>query len=201
MAGMTDSVGAAGGATGGGNMTGMVGTGMQLLGTIFDAQSKKKAGNQFRDTSEFTARQYDIEAGQAIAGAQRQALEQRRRATLTQSRALALAAASGGASSPGVIDLIADIEGEGNYRAMTAMYEGESAARQYRMSAAARRYEGAMAKQAGDSAMLPAILRGGATLFSRYGGDGPPGINNSALTKGLTGLAGEFNDFQMDGQE
>lgn len=194
MAGMS---GAEGAAAGGGG-AGWVGLGLQLAGSILDSQGKKKAGAQFNETSEFAAQQYDIEAGQAVAGAQRQALEQRRKAELTKSRALALAAAGGGAADAGVIDLLADIDGEGNYRALTAMYQGEDKARQYRMGAAARRYEGANAKAAGKTALLPALLRGGATLFSKYGGDGPP---STGKVEGRFDASVGFEDYEMDGQE
>lgn len=95
--------------------------------------------------SEFVAKQLDVNAGQSVAAAQRTAAEQRRQATITASRALALAAASGGgASDVTVTNLLGRIAGEGAYRAGVALYEGEEQARLYRMGATAKRYEGAL---------------------------------------------------------
>lgn len=203
MAGMTDSVGAAAASSSasgaGSGMMGNIGAGLNIAGTILNAKAARNAGRATNDAAEFTAKQMDIESGQAIASAKRQAMEQRRRAVLTQSRALAVAAASGGASDPGVLKIIGDLEGEGTYRAMTALYQGENLARQYRMGAAAKRYEGASAQRTGEAALFPAMLRGGATLFSRFGGNGPPSTSGADKLDRFDASSG-FDDFEMDGQ-
>lgn len=79
-------------------------------------------------------------AGQERATAQRAAIEERRRAGLLESRARAVAAKSGGGvSDPSVIDLIGDISAEGEYRALTRMYEGETAAQSLELEAKERK--------------------------------------------------------------
>ena len=66
----------------------------------------------------------EIAAGQVVAVGQRRALEEKRQAKLLASRAVAVAAAGG--ASQDIDHLLADIEGEGFYRASIAMYEAES---------------------------------------------------------------------------
>jgi hypothetical protein len=61
-----------------------------------------------------------------------------------------VAAASGaGASDASVVNIVGRIKGEGAYRAATALYAGEDKARVLRMQAAAKRYEGLTAEEAG----------------------------------------------------
>lgn len=131
--------------------------------------------------NEFVAIQHDQQAGQEVAIAQRRALEEKRQSQLLQSRALAVAAASGaGASDPTVVHLISEISGEGAYRAAVALYDGEEKARQLRLKAAASRYEGALAVAGGEAqasayrtSALSSLLSGAGTLYTRYGMGGP----------------------------
>ena len=98
----------------------------------------------------FSAEQLRALAGQEIASSQRSAFDQERTARLVQSRALAVAAASGGsAADPTVVSLLARTEGEGYYRASVALYEGQEAARRLRMEASARDYEAALELESG----------------------------------------------------
>lgn len=70
------------------------------------------------------------EAGQRRAVSQREAIEQRRQGRFVESRATALAAASGaGVSDPTITGILADIDTESEIRALYSMYEGEEAAR------------------------------------------------------------------------
>lgn len=148
-------------------------------------------GETIRAAAEFNARQADREAGTAIAISQRQAAEERRQANLVASRALAVAAASGGGvSDPTVVRLIANQRGEGAYRASVRLYEGEAKARQLRVEAIAGRISGSQAEAAGASAQLGAayaqmgeVARTGATLYAKYGMNGPgttPGASGDA---------------------
>lgn len=175
------------------------------------------AGTRNRAAAEFKAKQLRDSSGQVFAGAQRTAMNEERKSTLLQSRALALAAASGGgASDPGVVKLISSIAGEGSYRKATALYEGEDRARLLRMQAAASDYEGQVAEEAGqlqaqayrtqgDAYLSKAdayrtqgtgsLLKGAgsvaSTLFGKYGGGGPAG----GATEGLTSAAESGFDF------
>ena len=155
-------------------LLGNIGTGMGIASSILDTRARRRQGEQGQIAAYHDARQLDTNAGEAAAAGQRKAAEERRRAQLVQSRALALAAAGGGAADPSVVDIVSDIEGEGAYRALAAMYEGEDRARSFRNAAAARRYEGDVSKATGRGSPFSTILRGGATLFSKYGNGGPP---------------------------
>lgn len=158
---------------------------MQVTGTLLEARAQRSQGKAAQQigqaqqgAAEFRAAQLDQVAGQSVATAQRVAQEERRQARLLASRALAVAAAGGGgASDPTVSRIIADIEGEGAYRAAVALYEGEDQARKARMGAAAERYEGQLAavsgqnaSQAGNIMAASSLLTGGASLYEKYKG-------------------------------
>lgn len=142
------------------------------------AEGARVAGRRRRVAAEFEAEQLEQNAGQVIAASQRDALEEKRRADLAASRALALAAASGGgASDTTVVNLIAGLKGEGAYRSAVALYRGEDQARKLRTGAKAKRYEGLAAEEgasyeaSGYETMAAASLFDtGSTLYSRYGG-------------------------------
>ena len=128
----------------------------------FKAVMDYSAGRRAQRTADFKAEQLDQAAGQSRAVSQRKAGEARRRARYTESRALALAAASGGgASDPTVVNIMAGIAGEGEMAAGAALYEGEERARGLEMGATAARMEGADAKRAG-------FIKAAGTLMSGY---------------------------------
>lgn len=115
------------------------------------AESDRIKASRAKTAAEFAAEQAEVNAGQQLAAAQRDAVEERRQAKLVASRAIAVAAASGaGASDPSVSFLVGRIKGEGTLRAANALYAGEDRARQLRMAAAAKRYEGLTAEEAGE---------------------------------------------------
>lgn len=149
-------------------MSSYIGPAMTIAGSLFSSQQNRSMGRQEEAAAEFRAQQLEVNAGQQTAAAQRAALDERRRARFAQSRALAVAAVSGGGSDPTVVDIIGELAGEGEYRAMTDLYQGEEAARQLRMGAAGARFQGAVGKQNYDSAAVGSLLRGGMSLFSKY---------------------------------
>ena len=166
-------------------------------------QAKEFEAAQIEKLTEFEAAQLEQNAGQTIAASQRAAAEKRRQALLVQSRALAVAAAGGGGvgeNDTSFMNLMANTAGRGAYDSAVALYEGEDRARLMRMQAtatryegrakgAARRYEGAMDIEAGDSAAdayktqasayrtqaMSSALSLGGSLFAKYGGGGPSG--------------------------
>lgn len=171
---------------------GTIGAATSVAGTLFEvggagmaAEGAKAAAARRQAALGFEAEQLRVQAGQSVAAAQHAAREQRRQADLLQSRAIAVAAASGGGvSDPTVVNILGKIAGEGAYRAGLAIYEGEERARTLRMGAAARDYEGALAIEAGDLAADAygmqagaSLFKGTSSLFSKYGGifDSPAG--------------------------
>lgn len=142
----------------------VVGAGLSAGGSIIGANSQ---ANELR----MQATQLDAQAKDDRASSQRRGSEERRQAKLAGSRALALAAASGGgADDPSVVNLIAGIEGEGEYRALSALYEGETEARSKEEQAAANRRGAKSAKTAGALKAASSIIGAGSSLYDRYGG-------------------------------
>lgn len=134
--------------------------GLALGGAALSAGSTILGANSEAKQLRSEADQLDEQAGKERATSQRASIEERRQAATVSSRALALAAASGaGASDPSVINNIADIEGEGEYRALTALYNGEETARGQEFDAANRRKEARNAKRA-------AMLKAAGTIIS-----------------------------------
>lgn len=130
------------------------------------------------------ALQLEQSAGQDRATSQRAAIEQRRAARYLQSRAQALAAASGaGASDPTVTKIIGDIAGEGEYGALVAMYEGEDAARAKETAAKVARKTGSAMANASYLKAGTTLLSGASSWYDKYGGGGPGG-NGSAFARG-----------------
>lgn len=137
--------------------------GLQAGGTIIGANSQAK---ELRGE----AAQLEQQAGQDRASSQRAAIEQKRQARLLQSAALARGAATGGGDDPTLVNILADIAGEGELRALTALYEGEEEARSKQLQAQARLREAKNVKRASRISAAGQILGAGATLYSRYGG-------------------------------
>jgi hypothetical protein len=152
------------------------GTALNVASKVSAGNAASKVGNRRADLADYEAKQLDYNAGQAIAASQRAAMEEQRNAALVSSRALAVAAASGGgASDPTIINALAKIAGEGQYRAMSDLYNGEDKARQLRMSAAGKRYQAGMERGDASSAQgasrfsaMTSALAGGASLYSKY---------------------------------
>lgn len=122
------------------------------FGDIFDAEMENKRGK-------YLSRRLYERANNTLASSQREAEEIRRQKRLLQSRAQAVAAFSGGDTTDfSVVDALADIEQEGEFRALTALYEGKSAA-------AGLRDEAKMAKYRGKQARLAGWISGASKIF------------------------------------
>lgn len=133
-----------------------LGPALQIGGTLLKSaalfksgQAASQEGAAIQRAREFEAAQLEQRAGQERATAQRKMLGEKKRERLVQSALQARSAASGGAGDISTIDLASDIAAEGAYRAQTALFEGESAARGLENVAAGKRYEGAEARRAG----------------------------------------------------
>lgn len=145
----------------------VAGSAVSAAGTIVGANSEARELRR-------EAAQLEANAGQERAASQRRAMEERRAGKLAASRALAVAAASGGgADDPTIVNAIADLEGEGEYRALTALYEGNVAGDDLERQAGARRREAKSVKKASKFKALGTILGAGASLYDRYGGSKP----------------------------
>ena len=134
------------------------------------ARAEREAGSAQKRIAYIESEHMKQQAGQSIAAAQRQMLEERRQAELLQSRALAVAGASGaGASDTTVVNIISRIAAEGAFRSATALYEGKERARQLLIGAQLRREGGDLQAKYGESAGRAHEIGGMATLFSGAG--------------------------------
>lgn len=131
-------------------------------------------------------------AGVVVAASQRVAHEERRQADLAASRALAVAAASGGGvSDPTVVDTLVRIRGEGALRASVALYEGEERARQIRIAGAGAQDFNVDPTAGYNAAAAGKLAKAGLSLYARYGMGGP--------TLESTGGSGNGIDWQSTG--
>ena len=204
------------GSSGGGNWMSMIPTVLNAVGkgTQYYGQQKIASGQDlqasaYEDIGQrrayiagIEASQHEENAVQQVASSQRTAADEQKHARLVASRALAVAAASGGgASDPTVVGIISRIAGEGTYRSMTALYEGEMAARTSRRQAEAARYGGQIAQidaqraaaasrgQASttrNNANINALTDVGKSLYDKYAKDIAPNKNYEAYDSNYT---------------
>lgn len=166
---------------------GGAGTLVNVIGSIIggnqEARANRLAARNSKRAAKFEAAQLTQAAGQERASSQRVAIEERRRARLASSSAVARAAASGaGASDPTVLNIIGDLAAEGEYNALSALFSGEESARGLEMAAAGRLFEGKSEAQGYNTAAKSAksygymnagghMLSGVASFYEKYGGD------------------------------
>lgn len=129
---------------------------LQGAGTVMSVASNERAASS-------DASQLNYMAGQTRASGQRAAIEERRRATLVDSRVRALAASSGGGvSDPTVMNIRADIGAEGEYRALTQQYGADTQAQSLE-------YQGQARKVAARGRSISTVLDSANTFASKYG--------------------------------
>jgi hypothetical protein len=161
-----------------------LGTSLDVFGRVFGAVGSLENGTATEMAARYRAEQLRINAGQAMASAQREAITAEQQSKRVASRALALAAASGGgATDPTVVNLISGIAAEGAYRQAVALYQGQEQARAMENQARATEYEGEKAKAAGIKNAIGGFIGAGAasangiargqSLLAKYGGNGP----------------------------
>jgi DNA polymerase II small subunit/DNA polymerase delta subunit B len=129
----------------------------------------------------------DLEAkNRRMAAATREAQEERRKAEFLQSRARAVAAASGGGTDAGMVKQFADLAAEGEYRVLSRVWQGQNDAEGLIASAEAN-------YKAAKDAKVMGMINTVTTAFSTYmmaGGTfgapanapvGPTGISSQGL--------------------
>lgn len=143
-----------------------VGTALTVGSTLLSTVGAIQSGNAANAAAQFEAKQMDQRALAEQAASQREANEERRQKELVLSRARAVGAASGGGVD---YDLMGDIEEEGEFRALTAMWGGDERAAGLRMQADSRRVEGQSRKRASRIQAGATLLGGvGETLYEKY---------------------------------
>ncbi len=143
------------------------GTALSAGGKIYGGITKKRA-------LDASAGLLEQEAGQSVASGIQGAIEDRRRANYVMSSARARIAGSGLATTgTSAIKTVGDIRAEGEYRALTSVYQGEDRALELRSRAAGMRMEGSAAQTAGWIGGISSVLTGGSSFYDKYGGDSP----------------------------
>lgn len=140
---------------------GLAATGVAAVGQY--QQGKTAQANQ-----RLAAIQDEKEANAAQVASQREAMNERRRAKLLRSRALAVAGASGAGISedPTIDNILTEIDTEGEARALDAMWEGDNLALGLQSGAKTRRRMGNAAASAGS---MNAFSTGASGLYSFAG--------------------------------
>lgn len=167
-----------------------IGSGLEAAGSAYTAVSHLEFGKQAQQAAEFQAAQLRQNAGQAKASAQHQAEDIDRQTQLITSRALAVAGATGGASDPGVVSLIAQTASEGAYRRAVAIYGGDTSARAMELQAEAKQFEGASTNANEQKKAMAQSVYGGANMMNnmakdasmllRFGNGGPKAAPTSS---------------------
>jgi hypothetical protein len=141
-----------------------------LAATGVSAYSQAEAGKAQAAQIKLQGIQDDRDANAALAEAQGQAANERRRAKILRSRALALAGASGtSVDSPSIVDALDSIEEEGEIRALNSLYEGNYLAAGLRSGAGARGRMASSTRNAGNMNALATGFEGVTTFAGRYG--------------------------------
>lgn len=155
-------------------------------GSVLGGLGAMQAGKAANVNAKFQAAQLEQQAGQERASSQRVALEERRRAKITASNAQAAAAASGGsATDPTVLNITGDIAKQGEYNALSALFEGEEKARGLGLQASSTRMEGKQAKRAGMISGISTIVGGvGGSLMSKYAPTGASTASSAPMGYG-----------------
>lgn len=138
-------------------------TALSVMGGIQQANAAKQ-------NAAFESAQLQEQAQEANAAASREAASKIRYGQLAQSRAQAVAGASGGSpSDPTVVNLEQNIAGQSEYNALTALWSGsaEAAGLQTRANAAI-----ASGNNEANADIIGAVgsgLKGGLSMFDKYG--------------------------------
>lgn len=181
----------------------IIGVGLQAVGGIKERQAAQYNAAIARQRGEQTQEVLDEEAGQTEAAAQRTALAQDKVASLVESRAKAVAAASGaGATDPTVINLVSRISAEGALRSLTSIYEGEERARKLRISGDLAAQYGVqqgegydLLAKTGNIKGFAGAASGAASLYAKYGGgDKIPKTTGYSGSNPSSAGAGDLNE-------
>lgn len=142
-----------------------------LAGTAIGTVGKVAGGYSQRNALNASAGQLSQEAGQSVASGIQGAIQDRRRATYVASNARA-ATAAGGLTTTGTsaVANLGQIRGEGEYRALTSMYQGYDRANELNFRADQMRTEGSNAVKSGWISGASTVLSGGTSFYDKYAG-------------------------------
>lgn len=180
---------------------------MTAVSTVMSMKGQQQQGAQAQANANYQATQLEQGAGQQVASSQRAMLSDEQQERLAQSRALAVAAASGGGvSDPTVVGILSRLSGEGAYRGMVDLYQGQEKARQMNDQAVATRMMGGDSSSNSKYSSAATLVSGASSLYSKYAADHRPGASgaSSGLSynpgNGYGAGGGRANDFSENMQ-
>jgi len=143
---------------------------ISLASTALGVSAQIQKSNADQAQLQQLARERKEDANAAQAEAQREAQIERRKAAQLMSRARAVAAASGaGVSDPSIVNIMTDIDTQGEVNALNAMYTGDTTARGFQRGARSAVREARATRQAGYMAATSTALAGAESWYSKYG--------------------------------
>jgi hypothetical protein len=145
------------------------GIGVTAVGAVVNIAGQQKAKKAGEADAAFEAEQLRRQADISRATGQRVAEEERRSARLLESALQARA--GGGGLDPTIVKLQSDIAGEGEYRALAALYEGETGALGKEASADSGLRSQRSRSRAADYAIAGTALSTASSMYSKYGGN------------------------------
>lgn len=141
-----------------------------LIGSLISAGGSIMQGMAANDAAQTEAAQLEERGKEDFAASQREALDKRREGRIVNSRAQALAAASGaGADAPTIVRLMTDTAGQAEFNAASSLYGGTQRRKGMNDSARARRAEG-QASLLGSVFDAAGTIAGGGSKFGTQKG-------------------------------
>ncbi len=171
---------------------------LNLITAGVQAESQYQQGRIGAASAELQGLQDKRDANEAQVQGQIQAANERRRAKFLRSRALAVAGKSGaGVSDPTVTKILSDLDTEGEVRALTALYEGDTTAQALRSGAASKLRMSNAYRAAGNLRAAGTAAEGAYSFFDKYGSDLWSG-GNAGRGGGWVNTDPTMQDFSVD---
>jgi hypothetical protein len=141
-----------------------------IAGTALSAGSKIYGGMRQKEAMDQSASMMNTEATQSVASGIQGAIADRRRATYVASNARARTAASGLTTTGTTAEAnVGNIRAQGEYNALTSLYQGQDRAQELNFRAGQLRNEGSASQTAGWIGGISSVLSGGTNFFDKYG--------------------------------
>lgn len=151
----------------------LAGGALSAGGTLAAGSAARQAGQMQQGAANFQAGQIDANAGQALAAAQRKAMDTEAQTRAAISRSTAISAASGvDAGAGSAVTNVGDLAKRGSYLAAMDLFNGKSMASGLLNEAAGVRYGGQMAVAEGEAKQKASYLAAGGELLSSAGSAG-----------------------------
>jgi len=139
------------------------------------AGGKFMAGRMQRQSDQYAVGVLGQEANASAASGIQGAIADKRYTNYVASSAAARAAASGTTgTSPTVLNVLSNIQSQGEYKALNSIYTGEDRANELLSRATGLRREGQAAQTSGWLSGISSVLSGGVSWYNKYGAGGAP---------------------------